>query len=70
MFGKLRFRSWSIGAKTLVSHLVLALTVTLSVCLLACALQLAYVRDMLINELMARARSIAATPEALSYAEG
>ena len=63
MFGKLRFRFWSIGAKTLVSHLVLALTVTLSVCLLACALQLAYVRDMLINELMARARSIAAMTE-------
>ena len=63
MFGKLRFRSWSIGAKTLVSHLVLALTVKLSVCLLACALQLAYVRDMLINELMARARSIAAMTE-------
>ena len=48
---RLRYRSWTIGAKTLVSHALLALFAIVFACVVAYALSFRYVQDQAMEEL-------------------
>ena len=56
---KLRYRSWTIGAKTLASHALLALFAIVFACVVAYALSFRYVQDQAMEELVAQAEYIA-----------
>ena len=56
---RLRYRSWTIGAKTLVSHALLALFAIVFACVVAYALSFRYVQDQAMEELVAQAEYIA-----------
>ena len=56
---RLRYRSWTIGAKTLVSHALLALFAIVFACVVAYALSFRYVQDQAMEELVQQAEYIA-----------
>ena len=56
---RLRYRSWTIGAKTLVSHALLALFAIVFACVVAYALSFRYVQDQAMEELVGQAEYIA-----------
>ena len=63
---RLRYRSWTIGAKTLVSHALLALFAIVFACVVAYALSFRYVQDQAMEELVAQAEYIASRDTAES----
>ena len=56
---RLRYRSWTIGAKTLASHALLALFAIVFACVVAYALSFRYVQDQAMEELVQQAEYIA-----------
>ena len=56
---KWRYRSWSIGAKTLVSHALLALFAIVFACVVAYALSFRFVQDQAIEEMVGQVEYIA-----------
>ena len=58
---RLRYRSWTIGAKTLVSHALLALFAIVFACVVAYALSFRYVQDQAMEELVGQAEYIASS---------
>ena len=56
---RLRYRSWTIGAKTLLSHVLLALFAIVFACVVAYGLSYQYVKDKSVKQLVQQAEYIA-----------